>query len=251
MDLDQLLAELIKHPIQDVVAKLPRGSGTLFQTVFDQGHGAAHATHTARVTALEQERTALQGKLSEATNKLSELEKGGDKSAPDAAALRTQYEEQIRTLTEQHTAAINALKAERVNERQTAAFTNLRNMLIARGVDADKAAVMAAQEDVRARLRFSEDAATFDVLQKGKDIPLAVTGEQSAADLLVNELVDGLDPKWITTPVVRGSAVQNQSGAAAGGSFLSDYRSRLENERKQDSEARPGNAGAERMGVRF
>ncbi len=239
MELTALLAELAKLDQAAVVKAIQANNQPLFQAIFDMGHGVATQKLQPKVDEVTGQVTKLTADLTAATKRIETL----SADHPDVAKLQTEIanlEAKIRQAEDAGTERLHA-------ERRDTFMADLRTQLTALGVDADYAGVVLAKPEVQKRLRINK-AGEREVLRKGSDIVL-MPGDKPLVRAVAEELVAEVPPKFISSPVDRGSGIE-QGGAAADKSYLSTLRSDLEKKREAESKvaAGPGEA-ARRLGM--
>src|SRR5690606_21712987 len=126
-----------------------------------------------------------------------------------AAETQRKHDEALQRVTGQ-------LKAGAIDT----AVRDLRGALEKRGVDRDYAQVLSEKADLRARLKPSDDGGGVQVLQAGKDIPIAPSGALTALDVLADELFATVPEKWVLAKTDTGSG--DRSGGAPKGAALYD-----------------------------
>lgn len=211
MNLEQLLAELMKLDAAQVATALQEKAQPVFQHIFNKGHGAGLAKATDDKTRLEGQVASLTSQLSEKDNTIRTLT---DK-APDVAAVRQTFEAQINQLTEKHKSELKAKDEEIQGERMSRARSDIRTKLVAGGVDPDYADVLMEKPEIKKRMRFAKDG-VLEVLQDKQDIPLTATKDKAVTDLFVEELVAAAPAKFLTVNSDRGSGTESGGGGGKG-----------------------------------
>jgi multidrug efflux pump subunit AcrA (membrane-fusion protein) len=221
MDLTEAIKALMAHSNrEEVVAALQKDGQPLYQLVFNKGHAVAtakleaeKATVEARATQAEQERDAAKGTLAER-----------ERNTPDVAAIRTQYEQQIADLKEQHKGTLLKEKEARQAERLERTKAELRADLVSAGVDPDYADVLVEKRETLSRLTFRKDDGVLEILQAGKTIPLAVGDGESPVKLLVAELRGATPAKFISSNADGGSGSSSGNGGGGGATIYDKIR---------------------------
>lgn len=182
----EALKALLAHGNREEVVQLVEKEGApifqgIFQRGFDTGYGKGHGeleTATAKVTE-------LQGKVTTVETENAKL-----KANPDTAALHAQYGQEITKLKGDAEREANTLRGTIADERQTVSMRDLRTHLVDEG---DKrlrpvyADVLLQKAEVRTRVKVNADG-TRQVLQKGKDIPIAAQTFEAALAIMAGEL---------------------------------------------------------------
>lgn len=230
MDLAAILLELAKHPLDKIMESLPKGSGTVYQAIFDKGHGVAQAKATTEETRLKAAIASAEADRDAAVEKANKA--GG--SDATLKSLRDEHDRIIDDLKNQHKKTMQALKDEVTSERKDLAAEEFHSSLLAKGVEPDYAAVQ--KEKHKSRLRFAKDGA-LEIVQEGKDIPFAASSRKEAIGMLVEEVVKGTPAKFMVSTASSGSGAgegeaTNTGTGSTGKAFFDGIRTKAEAERK-------------------
>jgi len=190
----EALALLLGHTNRDeVVGLVETKAAPLFQSIFQKGHdvgyGKKHGeldTAKGRVAELE----TANAKLVEANTAL--------KANPDTASLHRQYGEQIASLTATHKTERENLMSGIRGEREIRRFSDLLVALTSgeKPLVKDYAEVLTQKGEIRKRIKINDDG-SWQVLQKGQDIPVAAQTPEAALALLAEELKAEAPPAFI------------------------------------------------------
>ncbi len=249
MDLEQLIAALNGHADRAaLIEAIKRNAKPVFQAIFDEGHGVGLAKANARVAQLEAEKKSADDAAAAAKGKVAEYER----EKPDLAKLREGYEAQIAELKAKNTADKKAHREEMTRKDLARDYAELKALLVGADfrVDADYADVLVAKPDVQSRIRYAQDGVR-EVLQPGRDIPIAVASGEDPMRELAKALVEKVEKKWIVSGAAGGAGVKNGAAAPSKGDVFERVRAQV----KRELETRPSQTGdrsrilAERLGV--
>lgn len=229
-------------PDEKIAEALQSDAHGVFQTIYDKGHSNATERSTSRTKELETELATAKGNLTKAQEQLEEYRK----KAPDSEKLREQYERDLEKIQQEHEEKVKTIESKLVNEREKRHFSELKAHLVdgKQRLDPDYADVLTQKEEVRKRIKFTEDG-ELEVLQAGKEIALAPADGVSPLALLAEELKKNAPKKFILVEGDRGAGAGGEAGS--GGGFFGNYRERLEEERKGEDKRQP--SAAERMKI--
>lgn len=227
MELSELVAELAKHEVKDVSDALQSSAHGHYQAIYQRGFSTAHAEAK---TKLEEKDALLEAEREKVTAADSELVKLREK-APDAEAVRTQYEEKLQAKEREKTEAIEAAN-QRVTEVHGARFdAELAAALIATGVEPDYAREVLVPK-YRGRRKVENDG-TVKVYGDDEATPLdAKNGELPR--VFAETIKTSVDPKWLVSNADKGGGATG--GRSGGGSQWDKYR-------QQARERQSGNTG--------
>ncbi len=174
-------------------AAIQTHGGSVYQLIFQNGHDVGYGKKHGELTTAQTKATELEGRVATLSTELTTL-----KSAPDQKALHDQYGAQIKDLTTKAEQTASGLKAQLTKERKAAKVAVLRDALLtgAKRVEKDYADVLIQRADVVDRVKMNEDG-TWQVLQKGKEIPIAAQTPDAALTLLADELKAETPPKFL------------------------------------------------------
>lgn len=243
MDLEQLWAELAKLDSDDIVKGLQKHKREAFQAIHDQGHSAATGSSKQKIDAAEAAQQKAERDLEKAQERMKELEE----KAPDAAAIRKQYEDREAELKKTHQEQLDAERTKRNDLQRRNARKDLVRALIGDGVDPDYAEVLVEKQDVVDRIVIGDDGELV-VQQKGRTIPIAATDDHSPVELLAEELRSGIDAKWVSSSVKRGAGVQDGSGGGGGNRYQKLAEQQKEFEKARGERGASGKSAREKMG---
>lgn len=237
-DKDQVL-KIIKDDIHPV-----------FQDINDGGRTAANKANEKKVKELETARDEAQTKMEKAEADLAEL----NGKAPDAAKLREKYEKDLKDAREDFGKKELALKNQLKDATKETQVEKLVDILERDyGVDRDYAQeVLVRKSEHAERIQIGDDR-KLTVLKKGTtDIPLVPPsdGKKTLLHLLADDMVVGLDPKWKTSKVNRGSSTQGSgggSGPTEGNEFKNLRKEVQEREKKATKAKAETPSGYERL----
>lgn len=220
MELSELIANLLAKfsaTPDEVFAALQSGAQPLYQRAFAAGHTAGLTKGRGEKAEVEARLTEVQGQLETAQTQLREVQE----RTPDTNAIRTQYQNEIKTLKDQHKTALQAEKDKRVNAEKDRAFATLQAKL-GKGLNPLVARLLVQDKAVRDRIHVNEDG-TLEVMQKGKEIPFSPADDQDVLDLFASELIadqpadfrlaDGDSGSGVHTETVRTNSGKNEFDA--------------------------------------
>lgn len=187
--LDELMQTLSGVDPDEFAKALHRTHGSLYQRIFNDGHKAASGklgkeseSLTQKIQALEDERAALE-------TKISELSEG----QPDAEKIRAKYEEALRQKDQQIKAKeteweqkYSGLKTSIVEEKLGRIKTEAASFLSGKVIDPEYARIRTNDPDLIKRLEFTDDGVTF--YQKDGMTPYSIPEGESIAALIAREI---------------------------------------------------------------
>lgn len=224
-----------------VVKLLKEQAGGLHQAVFQEGFNKGYGkmsgeleTATARLTTLTAEHEKAK----------SDLDKARQQN-PDVAKLHAEYAEQIKTLERTHEEAKTALQTKLTGLHAAKGRRDLVEALASAGVDREYAqTVVVNRDDVASRIKVDPATGEVQFLQAGQSIPLVVSGDRSAAELLADELAKKVEPRWLVSHADVGA------GPTQPGSPASQGMSKLVDDIKAEAKARKESAeGSQKIGA--
>ena len=205
MDLEALIAELMKQDRGAVLTALQNKAQPLFQAIFDKGHSEATGRLSTKVTEAETKLKTLEGELTKAKEQVDTL----SKDKPDVQ----KYMDRVTALETEISKTKEQAAADLTNERVDRRFADLRASLLAKKVDPDYAEVIIGKADVRGRIVSRENK--IEVIGPN-GIPFTPVEGKSGLDLLTEELITKVPPKFIASGVDRGAGII-EGGPAPGG----------------------------------
>lgn len=221
MDVEQLLAELSKHPVNLVLEKLKKTQ--FYQPIFNDGHGVATLQFRDDLKTKDTEIA----NLTKARNDLqTEFETFKSKN-PSAAELQRQYtdaiaakDKEIQKLREDHA-------IEKKNARLDTMIAKFQSKL-AEVIDPEVAEARA--EKKRSRFQFLDDT-TVQIMQAGQQIPFAGDMDAQIA-ALVEETVKEVPERLHRSDVVSGSGRETTAGGTGNGkkAFYDNIRKQVQPE---------------------
>lgn len=250
MELEELFTALMAHSDRKAVVKgLHEHAQPIYQLIFNRGHTAATSKGEEKATSLEEKITKLEADLAAAEKRAKEAES----KTPDAAAIRAELTQQLEAERAKHRDDLKALREAHKGTLQEREISNLQRLLVEAGVEKRYAKVLAADPDVRKRLKI-EDNGTLTVLQAGKDaIPVAVDEGKDPMSVLVAELKAETPAEFVTTGIDPNGSGERRtpgSGANAGDSaYFDGLRKSAEEARKAAAPAAGADPLAQRMGM--
>ncbi|MCA1571307.1 MAG: hypothetical protein LC798_13505 [Chloroflexi bacterium] len=230
MTLEEIVAGLAEHSIEDVVKALPTGTGSVYQSIYKRGYDAARAAMDEKVIAAETRATSAEARVGQL-----EAER---KDQPDVEAIRRQYDEKIEDLQKKHQKEADRQAARLENAEYGTAVSNLEAIMLRKGLKPLYAKVRA--KDLRERIRFDKDG-KMTVVSKGHDqVPIDVRDGQDPLAALADEAFNEAeaDEKAVQVPAGPGVRETNQ-GAGGGASPYEQAREAV----KQKRESRPHSGG--------
>lgn len=244
MDLNEVVAELVKQDPAAVVTALQTKAQPLFQQIFDKGHAEATRRLNEQKTEMETKISTLQTNLNAAKEQIATLSNG----QPDVKKFQDEIARLEGDLNKAKEEAKTTILAERLDRQ----FQTLETKLVAQGVDPEYASVMLAKPDIRKRLQANKEGG-IEVLRDG-GIPYSPAEGKTGLDLLAEELVGKAPAKFISSTVDRGSGITG-GGAGGGGKENADYFANLRKnlEAQREAEAKTAAVGpseaARRLGM--
>lgn len=206
MDLEQLLAEISKHPTSTVLAKL-KGS-PIYQSIFNDGHAVATGQDKDQLAKKDQEIE----KLTKARADLqTEFDKFKEKN-PSASELQKQYSDAVAAKDAEILKLKTEHETERKNWRINDVLMKFQNKL-AEVIDPEVAETRA--EKKRSRIQLP-DGTTVQIMQAGQQIPFAGDVDAQIA-ALVEETVKEVPERFHRSDVVDGSGRELAAAGAGGG----------------------------------
>jgi hypothetical protein len=244
MDLNEIVAELVKQDTTAVVTALQSKAQPLFQQIFDKGHAEATRRLNEQKTELEGKLSTLQTELTTAKGQIVTLSAG----APDIKKFQDEITRLEGEVAKTKTDSATLLISERLDRQ----FQTLETRLVAKGVDPEYASVLLSKTDIRKRLQASKDGG-IEVLREG-GIPYSPAEGKTGLDLFADELMGKVPAKFVSSTVDRGSGVRT-GGAGGGTTEDGDYFKtlRADLDKKREAEAKTTAAGpteaARRLGM--
>ena len=242
MDLEQLLAEIAKHPVDAVVGGLKKIQ-TIYQPIFNDGHRVATA-------ALREDLTKKDTELAKATKATTDLQSEFDQfraKNPTAAELQRQYNDAIAAKDRE----IQKLKDEQVEERKKLKIDSIVSKFqskLAEVVDPEVAGIRAEKKRNRIQL---PDETTVQIMQAGQQIPFAGDVDAQIA-ALVEETVKEIPERFHRSDVVDGSGRQTVAGGNGGGkkAFFENIRKSVNPEKTDQNQPSAQDRLNQRLGHR-
>ncbi len=235
----ELVAQLKDLPKEDVVKALQSGAHEVWQEVWNAGHANATARGADATKVKDDELKASLAAKTKAETQLEELQK----SQPDLAKVREQYDTEIVALNTKHKDELKGEADKRVESETKRARGDLRSALVARGVDPDFADVIADKPDVKSRISFVDG--TVVVMQAGKDIPIHAAEGQTAIGVLSEELTGSVPAKFKNSKADSGSGHQRSSSTSTSGNQYDQLREDAKARREQSQPK--GKTAAEKL----
>ncbi len=211
----EALKALLGHANRDeVVTAMEKEAPAVYQAVFQKGHDIGYGKKHGELEKATARVTTLEGELTTANAELTKL-----KNSPDTKALHDQYGAQIGDLQTKAKAReaelLTTLRTERHNQRLAA----LRGHLVTPGADgkhlaADYADVLLQKADNAGRIKINDDG-TWQVLQKGKDIPIAAQTPEAALQLMAGELIGEAPASFVLVGTDTGGGIGGSKGTPA------------------------------------
>lgn len=245
-ELQDLLAALADlNPDPRAFAKALRESDALhkyYQQAFNEGHSGATNASKTQLSAAEEASATLQAELEEARQQIAELQKKN----PDLEKIQAEHQAELTRLQEDGQEALSEaqerLKAERL-ARVESDFLRKATSPEYGGMDDDYAQIMFERH--KSRFQFGEDG-EMSVLQDGLSIPYSNVPEgKSQMDLLLKEVQESTDPKFLSSSVPSGAG-HTGGGSGGGIAHLDAAQAAGEQARntQQSSQADPSKAFA-------
>lgn len=244
MDLNEIVAELVKQDPAAVLTALQSKAQPLFQQIFDKGHAEATRRLNEQKVELEAKLKTAQEELTTAKGQITTLSSG----QPDIK----KFQDEVARLEGELVKVKESSSATVLAERLDRQFQTLETKLVAQGVDPEYASVLLAKADIRKRLQPNKEGA-IEVLRDG-GIPYSPAEGKTGLDLLADELVGKAPAKFISSTVDRGSGIKG-GGAGGGGTEGADFFKNLREDltKKREAEAKSTVAGpaeaARRLGM--
>ena len=222
--MDEFIASLKKllgegKTVKDIVKAVLDDTQTqpVYQEIFQRGHAEETRASKAKFDALTEQVTGLTGQLSTAQTALTDLQS----KTPDVKTVTDQFQAQIADLSAKNKAKLDTMQAKVNDTLLRRGRADLKSSLIAKGVDPDYADVLVNKEDVKLRMRPSDDG-DIQVMADGKDIPLTVGEGQTPLGLLTEELSGKVPAKFLSSSSDRGS--DSRSGPASGSGSVDQFK---------------------------
>jgi len=233
MNLDEAIAALAEANKDEVAALLEKKAGGLHQAIFQKGYDVAHGRKVKDADQLKGEIDKLKSELALRTEELSKVGSG----QPDRVKA---YEEELTRIRTEKAETEKVYQLKLLQKDRQRAIADLRAVLIRKGVDPDYAEVLTQKATIESRVRVESDG-SIQVMQEGKEIPIATEGSKAPLDALAEELVPKLDPKWLTSKVDAGSGDRGGAGQPGTASFYdkirAEERAKLDAVKKQREES--------------
>lgn len=250
------LAKKFEPADKDAVVKIVKDDiHPVFQDINDGGRSAANLANETKVKAVTKERDDALAKVKKAEGDLEAL----NGQAPDAAKLRLKYEQDLAAARTDFEGKEKVLKAQLKDTRKDTNLSKLVDILAdptgAYQVDRDYAeTVLIKKDEVVSRVLIDDDG-KLTVTKKGApDIPLVPPsdGKKTLLHLLADDAVAGLDPKWKTSKVKRGSSTQGSGGGEStdtteGKKLYEGIRETVGKKEKAGAERAKGPSGYEKL----
>lgn len=229
-ELIQKLSDAHKEDPKAVIAAMPTGQGTLYHEVFSAGHADATGRAKTKLDEVERDRDGFKAQLETANQKVAQLEE----KAPDVQRINREWQEKYDRDTESLKSQLTAKDEELVQGAKDRALDEYERKLIAQQVDPAYARVSRADVADRIKVEGKGKERRVVVTEKGKEIPIQATGDKTPVDVLVEEVLPSINPKFINENVdTKGSNTQRGNGP--GPSRTNEYeaaRKRKEDEQK-------------------
>lgn len=208
MDLDQIVAAILgfADPEKLRTALKEKAKLVIFQPFFNEGHGAATAEATTKEKKLKDDLDAAVAAQKKAEKDLNDWKA----SNKDTAKIHEDYTAQITDLKEKHKTELEQRDTKDQQKEVDRAVRTLESSLIGRGVDPVYAKALANDDGNKKRIQPHNGSVR--VLQKDKDIAFAEADSEKAIGLLADEVFSGVDTKFITSNVKRGSGRSTTTG---------------------------------------
>lgn len=211
------------------------------QFLWNGGHKAATAQKSDRIKDLQNERDRIKSELEQTKEQLQALEE----DQPNVEKIRSEYEEQIRNLKEEHQEAVEELRG-KLHDRDKGSF---KNRALAEGsdrLDRDWLDVQLERMEMEGRIQRTEDG-SIQVLQPGKDIPYMADSEDELAQTVVEELAQEAPTKFKLSQADSGGGSR---GEGSGPSSASKYdQAREAGQQSQESRQNQGPSLKERLNM--
>lgn len=196
MGVNEAIAELAKADRTEVLAALEKDAPGLHQAVFQKGYDNAHGKFKGDLATADGKVTGLTAEVTKLTGEVETLKKH-----PGTAELHTQYGNEIAALKNGHATEVAGLKGKIAEGDQKAITSTLRSLLTTgtkdspKVLDADYAAVQLEKPEIKARIKLVDGG--FQILQAGKDIPIAAQTTDAALAILAEELKTSAPSKFV------------------------------------------------------
>lgn len=235
----ELVAQLKELPKDDVVKALQSGAHDVWQDVYNAGHANATARGADATKTKDDELKAALAAQTKAETQLESLQK----SQPDLAKVREQYDTEIAELKTKHTDELQSESNKRVESETKRAGGDLRSQMVALGVDPDFADVVADKPNVKSRISFVDGAVV--VMQAGKDIPIHAAEGQTAIGVFAEELTGAVPAKFKNSNADKGSGMHRSGSNSSSGNQYDQLREDAKARREQAQPA--GKTAAEKL----
>lgn len=232
MELSELVKEIGTHGVDDVVKALQSNAHGIWQEIWNLGHANKTAAVKTDLETKETELTTAKAATSKLEGQLEQLRS----SQPDTAKVREQYDTEIKELNDKHDKVVADLKTSRATSEVDREIATFQSRLVAAGADPDYAEVLAQKSSNRERFRHEENG--VQILQAGKDIPIAAGDGKTALDVMVDEVISTIPARFVNSKADKGTGQRtNQQGAGGGSGTVYD---RIREERKTEREKSAG-----------
>lgn len=210
MDLDAIVAAILGFADPEKLRNALKEKAKLiiFQPFFNEGHAVATGEATQKETKLKADLDAAVAAQQKAEKDLNDWKA----SNKDTAKIHEQYTAQIEDLKQKHKTELEQRDAKDQEKEVSRGLKTLEASLVARGVDPTYAKALVKDEAIAKRIQPNNGSVR--VLQKDKDIAFAESDPDKAIGLLADEMVQGVDSKFITSQVKRGSGRSTTTGDA-------------------------------------
>lgn len=247
MDLTELMKGLDEAWAEDskaVLDALKTGPGTLYHTAFQSGFNEAEQRREGQLKTLKAEKEEAETKLAEAATRISELEE----KSPNVEKITRQWEEKLKATKSKLEAERDDARTQLRNSKATSELDRFEKMLLAKKVDPDKAFVLRQKNADRFKPEGEGADTKVVITEAGKDIPLTATGEKTPLDVLVEEVLPTIEPKWFTEPVDTNGSGAGKGGAPSGSK---NRYQKIREETKAEVEEREKNSSTDELGKRL
>jgi hypothetical protein len=240
--MDELLEAvklLAAHGDKGAIIKLLKDhAGGIHQAVFQEGHNIGYGKKEGELTEANAKVTTL---TSEKTQLAKDLE-DARKANPDLAKIQETHAATIAQLQERHKAEMDEVTGKvntmELGQGRAALAKALKDL----GVDPDYAdTVMVHRDDVVKRIEIEKGTGKHLFLQAGGSIPIVSGDGKAAAMILAEELVKGVDPKWIAAEGDRGAGRNTHGAPGDAASKVAKLVDEAQKEVKERREAAGGN----------
>jgi hypothetical protein len=244
------LAKKFEDKDKDAVLKiLKKDVHPVFQEINDGGRSAANADIKPKLEKAEKEAGEFKARAEKAENDLKELEG----KAPDAAALRKKYEDDLKKERETLQGQIDAAKKETVEVRLENARQKLIDKLVSGDDQIDREyanTVIANRDDVKARIKLDEKNAVRVLKEGSQDLFIVPADGKDALDHLAGEIAGKVDDKWKGSKVRRGSNTTTGTGGSGTKNEFDEIRESVKGRSEERSKSREAGSGLDRLGGR-